>query len=426
MNDLVDRAVAVAASLELSRVPDEVQALAGLAVADSVAIGWAGAATPEMRALLRSVRADGVARETGRARIWGEKPLFADAASAAFLNGVAGTFPALDAVSAGAGHPAMHIVPAALAAAQSSAASGTKLLRAVVTGYEVAARLHGALRATWPAHENGHVGAVGAAVSAALVQDTDPLECARIAATMPLLSIWDVVFDGATARGAWFGHAARAGIEAARMARAGFKGSARALATAYGSIAGRLGNTAAAIAPLEYANLAVSRTLFKRHAACYLLHPALDALAAMNLPEPARVHRIVVEAPRSHVELERAPLVDNTLAGQFSLPYAVATAVIARASDFEAFAWRPESARLARRVEVVPAKDLEPWGARVTIETDSGRVIGESRGRPRPLAPEGVRERFRRQIGEPAELWWSRLTDLPALADCARLFESLD
>lgn len=209
------------------------------------------------------------------------------------------------------------------------------------------------------------------------------------------------------------------------MARAGFKGSGRSLVTALGSIAGQVVKPEAVAAPLDYGNLALSRTLFKRHAACYRTHGALDALAAMDLPEPECVRRIVVEVPQHHAELAQLPLAANTLAGQFSLPYSVATAAMLRATDFDAFGWRPAVARFARLVQVVPAKDLEPWGARVAIECSDGtRLEGESRGRPRALAQERVRERFLVQVGEPAERWWPRLTDLGAVTDCARLFDT--
>ncbi|MFM8992105.1 MAG: MmgE/PrpD family protein, partial [Alphaproteobacteria bacterium] len=62
--------------------------------------------------------------------------------SAAFLNGVAGTALELDEGNRFArGHPCIHVLPAAIVAAERAGASGRDFLLALCLGYELGARI---------------------------------------------------------------------------------------------------------------------------------------------------------------------------------------------------------------------------------------------------------------------------------------------
>ncbi|MGH9043409.1 MAG: MmgE/PrpD family protein, partial [Acidimicrobiales bacterium] len=326
--DLIDRVVAISSELELERVPADVEELAGIVVADSVAIASVGAREPEMVSLVQLLAQQDLVG-TGGATILGHTQARTNAPTAAFLNGTSGTFSALDSVAAGTGHPAMHVVPAAVAAAEVGHASGQSLLEGVIIGYEVAARLHQVFLIRPPAHPNGHLGAIGAAAAVARILNRDPVSCARIAGTVPLLTIRRACYEGATARNVWFGLAAQSAVMAAFLDEAGFLGSSSAAGTAFGDIVGKWGDPQTALASLDYQKLAVTRNLFKRHAACYGVHLALDAVAEMDLPSPRALRKITVEVPDlDNTKVNNGlPLHANMLAAQFSLPYAVATAV---------------------------------------------------------------------------------------------------
>lgn len=444
----VDRAVEAAAGLELDRVPESVVVHAGHVVADTVAVARAGARLGEMTHLVDLGVDEGLvagddsidSSAAGHAPLWPSTVLTSpirrsSAAYAAFINATAGTFLELDEGMRPTGHPAMHVVPAALSVAERVHASGADLLRAVLAGYEVTSRLFRAFRLRYPVHPHGHFGAVGAAVAAALLDGVDPLVAARIASTTPLLPVWDACFDGATARNTYIGLAAQCGVRACSLARAGFTGSERALGVAYGEIAGELVDPDVLAMALDYGDLGITRNYFKVHSACALTHAAIDAVGEMDLPEAAHIRRVRVETVSNNMKLDRQPR-PNDLSGRFSLPYAVATAILLRRSDPEAFRFRPEVAQLAQKVEVSVAPDLEAqWPesspARVIVEWSAGtamktamKTVRNPRGHyTDPITGDELRDKFFRLVDAPAEadLWWPRLTGLPDVADCATL-----
>lgn len=434
----LDRAVEAAAGLTLDRVPEEVVGHAGRTIADTVAVMHAGAREPEVRRLAAVLQEQGVLRPpagsaaTAAASVLLEDRLVAAAADAAFVNATAGTFLELDEGVRPTGHPAMHVVPAALAVAESTHASGADLLRAILAGYEVASRLFVAIRLTYPVHPHGHFGAVGAAVAAALLSDGDPVPAARVAATTPLLPVWEACFDGATARNTYTGHGARSGVMAAWLHRAGFTGSTNALASAYGQIAGTIVDADHLSRNLDHASLAITRNYFKRHSACALSHGAIDAVAHLALPEGAQIESVQVETVSNNMKLARQPA-PNDLSGRFSLPYAVATALLRGRTRPEDFHFSQDVAKLAELVSVSVASDLEAqWPdaapARVTVRSSEGTYTAAVRN-PRghwsdPLTPGEVEQKFTDLVRDPsrAPTWWKRFTDLPSVQDCAVLF----
>lgn len=430
---LIDTAVETAAALDLRRVPEPVVVHAGHVVADTIAVARGGARQPEIARLVELGVEEGVvATEEGGApsTVLTSPVRRCSAAYAAFLNGTAGTFLELDEGMRPTGHPAMHVLPAALAVAERCHASGADLLRAVLAGYETTSRLFRAFRLRYPVHPHGHFGAVGAAVAAALLDGTDVVAAARIAGTTPLLPVWDACFEGATARNTYTGLAAQSGVRACTLARAGFTGSERALEVTYGEIAGELVDPDALTHPLDYDDLGITRNYFKVHSACALSHAAIDAVTTMDVPAATDIRRVRVETVRNNMKLDRQPR-HNDLSGRFSLPYAVATAILLRRTDPEAFRFRPEVAELARKVEISVAADLEAqWPdaspARVVVESVNGTEIGTV-GNPRghhlaPITEGELRDKFFRLVDDgEAERWWSRLCGLRDVADCATL-----
>jgi 2-methylcitrate dehydratase PrpD len=349
---------------------------------------------------------------------------------AAFLNATAGSFLELDEGMRPTGHPGMQVVPAALAVAETVHASGTQLVNAVIAGYEVTSRLFRAFRLTYPVHPHGHFGAVGAAVAVALLSGADPVEAASIAATTPLLSTWGPCFEGATARNTWMGLAAQSGVNASRLARAGFTGSQEGLAAAFGEIAGSLHNHEVLGAALDYGQLGIRGNYFKLHSACALTHAALDAVLAMTLPPTDEIRRIRVETVQNNMKVARQAR-PNDLSTRFSLPYAVAAAVVHRRTDPSAFDFDERVAELARRVEISVAPDLEArWPAaspaRVIVETADSETHNEVDNpvgyHTAPLSSADLYGKFSKNVGAGADVLWQRLTALYGEPDCANVF----
>ena len=223
LTGLVEQAVAAAAALRAADLPHDVLDHVGLVVADTVGVIAAGARSPEISALVGDpILGLG---DAGAARTLASGAPRGDPATVAWVNGTAGTFLELDEGFRPTGHPAVHVVPAALATAEAVHATGADLAAAVAAGYEVAARMFESFRLPTPMHPHGHFGALGAATAVAMLQGLDPIEVVRVAATQPLLTGWSACYEGATARNTWSGHANRAGVQAAVLHRAGFTGS---------------------------------------------------------------------------------------------------------------------------------------------------------------------------------------------------------
>ena len=444
---LIDRIVAVSAGVELGRVPNEVIEQAGHVIADTIGVSYGGAREPEMVRLIALAREQGLIGEKNdiangtsssaagnlrAATVHSAPNYYAASDYAAFLNASAGSFLEMDEGVRPTGHPAMHVVTAAVATAERVGASGSDLLRAVIAGYETTSRLFRGFRLRYPVHPHGHIGGVGAAVAVALLEGVDPVVAARIAATSPLLTIWDACYDGATARNTWMGQAAQSAVRAAMMAKAGFIGSSQAFEIAFGQIAGELVDEEALVEPLDYSGLGITRNYFKLHSACALNHAALDAIFKLDIPEPARIERILVETVSNNMKLNRQPQ-PNSLSGRFSLPYAMATAAMVGRSDPDAFTFKPEVAELAQRVEIRTADDLESYWpnaspARVTIWADGESMMSQVSNPhghfSEPVTGAELKAKFLELVSESergVELW-TRLTALTGVENCANLF----
>jgi 2-methylcitrate dehydratase PrpD len=439
----LDHAVGIASGLDLQRVPAETVRQVGHVIADTVAVSRGGAREDEIVQLVALAEADGSVGAAGEAARFSGTALRASTVlsspllrsspgTAAFLNATAGSFLEMDEGMRPTGHPGMHIVPAALAVAEQVGAPGSALLRAVLVGYETTSRLFRAFRLQYPVHPHGHFGAVGSAVAVATLTGANPIEAARIAATTPILSIWDACYEGATARNTWMGLAAQSAVRATALAAAGFAGSSTALEIGFGRIAGELVDANVLEAPLSYDNLGIDNNYFKLHSACALSHAALDAIAKLDLPRPEDILQLTVETVSNNMKLNRLPQ-PNSLSTRFSLPYAVATAATLRRSDPDAFAFRPEVAELATRVTVSVADDLErQWPgaspARVTVYWDGGSATAEVANphgfHADPISADELRAKFDQLVDEPriAGDWWEKLTHLHDVENCSSLF----
>lgn len=422
-----------AVELRLEVVPEGAREYARRVLADTVGVMMAGGRSRE---LLSFMEGDGLLFGPlggGVAQILTPGWPVADPAAAAFVNGTAGTFLELDEGYRPTGHPSVHVLPAALAAAQALHRSGAQLLAAYLSGYEVVARLFEAYRLRYPVHPHGHFGAVGAAVAVARLRGEDPAEPATIAATLPILSVWHPCYEGATARNAYSGMAAMIGLLANRMAMAGFRGSRQAQPVGFGELAGELVDPGALEDPIDPGRPRILRNYLKLHSACALSHSALDAVLQLR-PVAGEVTGVEVETVANNLKLDRQPAA-NPLSTRFSLPYAVAAAIVHGHTRPEAFEFDAGVARLASRVRIRQAPDLEAaWPAaapaRVTVHCGaSSRTVTVANpvghhANPAPTAELRHKFRFLAGINDPDRLY-DRLLALESITDCALLFEGL-
>lgn len=316
-------------ALDDSPLPPAVARRTSFVLTDLLGVTVAGMRTPELGRLLAAwPRPQGAAPLVGT----GET---SDPETSAFLGAVAACVLELDEGNKhAAGHPAAHVVFAAVAAAQLSpaAVSGQRLLSAVVVGYEVAARFGRAvdLRAGW--HPHGHWGATGAAAAAALVLGAGAGQVAAAidsAAGLMQVTPWGTVLAGDFTRNLWIAGAGAAGLHAARLAMAGLVDNVGSVRHSLGDLAGDL-DPDVLVAGLDSDDLLITRGYLKQYAACSYTHSAIDLVASLRAVRPWQVDEIAGVHVRTH-SLARPLLARhprNRLAAMFSLPFVVANAVV--------------------------------------------------------------------------------------------------
>ncbi|MEX0502535.1 MmgE/PrpD family protein [Alphaproteobacteria bacterium LSUCC0719] len=366
---------------EMENIPEEAVARAKLTVVDCVGAIVGGMAEPEMQALVNVRQPDGRAAILGTGRT-------TDPQTAAFLNGMAGTVLEMDEGSQFArGHPGMHVFPALLAAAQTTEVSGTEFLRALIIGYDVAARAGIGTKLRMSMHPHGTWGTLGAAAAiAALYRLTEEqiTELLNISSSLTLATSRKTMLEGGTVRNAYTGVSNQMAHLAHLLWQAGMSGESDGISSVFGAVVGTEFDHDAACEKLSE-RFEITRNYFKLHACCRYNHAALDALVGLmaqhrQLTDHAAIDRIEVDSYSLAAELDdQSPR--NMLAAKFSVPFAVATTVVTGSTGVESFSGNaltdPHTLALAKRVTVredhsMTAKlpDLRP--ALVTIFLKDG------------------------------------------------------
>lgn len=432
------------ARLERRHLPPSVPARARLVIADLVGTIVAGMHEPEMRRLATSLCAAGC---RGGSTVIGHG--LAPADTAALLHGSAGTFLELDEGNRfSRGHPGIHVLPAALAMAQQNRMSGASLVDAFIAGYEVAARIGTACRIRSSMHPHGTWGTVGAAVAVVKLRggDASDIEGAiGLASTLGLATSVNTMRDGGTVRNAFAGLSGRTALLVDAMLGAGFTGERDGLTSVFDGIAADGFSWERMLDELGH-RWEIERNYFKVHACCRFNHATLDALADCleHTPEPiapAWIETIDVHTYGLAASLSNAEPV-NALSAKYSLPFAVATALVHGDSGVAAFSQQavdnPAVRRLALKVRVHEDPEMtrqlpQLRAARVELRLASGeRYLGSvrtNRGDSEdPLGEHELEEKFMALTAGTwpeahSRLLWRRLLSLDSIPDVSTLFE---
>ena len=390
-----------------------------LVLLDCIGAIAAGMQEPEMRSLVRRMgqreaSADGLAPVIGAGRRM--SPLLAG-----FLNGAAGTMLELDEGNQYArGHPAIHVVPAALAAGERLAASGQDLLLAIALGYEIGSRIGIASKLRVTMHPHGTWGTVGAALAVAKLKAASAgqiIETVNIASSFGLSTSRRTMLEGGTVRNTYAGFSNQLGLMAWELQASGFVGESDGIGTVYGTVIADDFRPEEMVLELGE-RWEIARNYFKRHAACRYTHGALDALSeivrrAGGSLDPAAIREIEVDTYVWAAQLDSTEP-KNMLAAKFSLPFALATFIVNGAASVPAFREEAQAntvARdLARRVKVredasltAMLPGLRPARVRVHLtdgRTLSGEVLTNRGDTEDPYSPDEVRDKFR-ELAEP-------------------------
>ena len=407
--DYLDRLARFVEAVSLDRLPDDAIAAARLVLLDTIGAMVAGSAQPENRRLAVAMR-ERRSREGATLVGHGGR---VDPLLATFANATAGVALEVDEGSRlGGGHPAIHVVPAALAVAEDTGADGRRLLEAIVAGYEVCSRLGSATTPRPNVHSHGTWGTIGTAVAVAKLADLDAAgvrSVINLSASMSPANTWTTALEGVTIRNAYPGRSGLEGILAVDLHRAGFTGLPDAPSDVYGTILADRFEPERALDGLG-GPLRIQQNYFKLYACCRYNHFALDALLALSHAGEVRadeVERVVVTTiPFGPRMAGAAPT--SMLGAKFSIPYAVAAALVLGRADVAAFEEParddPRIRALAGRVEVRVDPEMSPRRAdhptaRVEVALRNGRSLSGVTSVVRgdfedPVPPEEVVEKF--------------------------------
>ncbi|HEX4814567.1 MAG TPA: MmgE/PrpD family protein [Nonomuraea sp.] len=353
-------------------------------------------------------------------------------------------------------HPSAVVVPAALAVAEETGASGPALLDAATVGAEVTCRL--GLAGYDPAandsiffdrgqHATAICGAVGAAVAAGMLRGLGEEELTSaigIACSMGA-GVIEANRTGGTVKRVHCGWAAHAGVVAAELARHGLTGPPTVLEGRFGFLRAFCGDRAdpGRLTSGLGESWEAPRTFFKPYPCNHFTHAGVDAalrlradgvtadsVVSLTLGVPAPVMRTIGEPPAEKARPR------SGYHGAFSGPFTVAAALLGGGGlgvfheDFTDEAARDaDRLALAAKVRVVAEPRLDAifphqFPAVLTAELTDGtvrtaRVLANRGGPDNPLSLAELTTKFllnatrhvtREQAGRIVELAWGLRT----------------
>lgn len=398
--------------------PDAVEAARG-AIMDCFACMLAGSREELADILSRYVAAESaapVASVVGRG-------FRTSAANAALVNGaMAHALDYDDITQITKTHPTAVLLPAALAVAEESGASGRDMLLGYITGFEVACAvgesLSGAYYDDLGWHPTGPLGAVGSAAAASRIMGLDP-EQATMAISLAASQASGLRQNfGTMTKPFHAGDAARAGVVAAKLVRDGFTSSEDALEGRFGFIRAFSGGqdfdsdrVAENLGNKLY--MVESGIEIKKYPCCGSAHLALDAtfdLLSQSAIDPAAVESIDVlvdfDPPRSLIHARPV----SSLEGKFSMQYCLAAALLDRRVGLLSFTddqvMRPEAQALIPRIDMrrIPGNEGKPsWDEgyhQVEVQLKDGSVLRQQARRAdtgalRGVTMDDIRDKFR-------------------------------
>jgi 2-methylcitrate dehydratase PrpD len=370
-------------------VPDEAWRWARIGIIDTIGVTLAGAAEPCAR-IARTVAAP----SNGAALVLGTRERMKPS-DEALVNGTAAHALDFDDCSNTlGGHPSAPILPALLALAEDTHASGRQLVTAYVAGFEAQARIAHAVNfhhydKGW--HPTATLGVFGACAASAHLLALDPAHTATALSIAASFASGIKANFGTMTKPLHVGHASRNGLIAALLAREGFSAGDAAFEHRQGffNVYNGVGNydPEAALShwaePLDIVEPGIA---IKQYPCCGSTHPAIDAMLMLVGDyglKPDDVDSVVSWTHPRRLQHTNRPQPASALDAKFSVQYCVARALAhgrVVLSDFEGDAFRDPAIRaLMERVvaEPDPLADQQPdhFGAEVVVQLRDGRRL---------------------------------------------------
>ena len=234
MTGITEQLADFAAGLNQAKLPEEVSARAALLIFDLTGIMVRARHDAESTpSLIRAVERLGM--HHGECRVLGDNRGYSPTAAALINGTLAHSLDFDDTHAAASLHSSAPILPAALAAAEMTKASGRDLIAACVAGYEIQVRLSYALNPSdhydRGFHPTATCGVFGAAAAAGTISALG-IALSQAAGSMQFLA------DGAWTKRSHVGQAAANGLICATLAAEGFRGPKEAFEGNWGFLQG--------------------------------------------------------------------------------------------------------------------------------------------------------------------------------------------
>jgi 2-methylcitrate dehydratase PrpD len=371
-------------------ISPEIRDLAKLHLLDGFATMIGGVGEGASRQILRYVSSLGAKKESS---VIGTR-IKVSAQQAALVNGVQGHVLDFDDAQLATlpsrpfgqqTHPTSPVLAAALAVAEKMRSSPSALLTSYVIGVEVACRLADAVDPSHYLqgfHPTGTLGTFGATAAAAHLLRLDARKVGSALGIAGTLASGLRANRGTMAKALNAGRAAENGVMAATLAARGFTGTANVFEDPMGFFSAACGNR------VDQRLLCFGRPYFfrrpgiavKLYPCAGVLHPALDVVLDLVRRHDIRFE----EVGHIRVTLDASaalPLVYNRpkdgLQARFSLPFAIAVAVVDRHAGLRQFASRrvcdPRVLRLMRQVELSRSASQSSKDTRIEIMLRDGQ-----------------------------------------------------
>ena len=343
--------------------------------------------------------------------------------AAALINGAASHSVEFDDIYRDAGyHPGSPVISAALAAAQSTGATGEQFLRGVIVGYEVSTRIGEAVMPShyrfW--HTTGTVGCYGAAAAVATILGCNKTQFMHALATVGTFAagLKQAFLSQAMSKPLHGGHAADAGALAALAASKGVTG-------ALDILEGESGFGAAMSVNPDWSKATkglgidyhIVHVTFKNHGCCGHTFPSIDAVLALKAKHGLThtdVKTIRLASYKAGLDIIDNATPEGEYQAKFSIQYTVAHAMVHGSVRLNAFLPErlndPDVRALMKKIEVVADPELSKGyptqrAAQVEIETTDGRELSHfqptRKGDPEmPLTDEELNDKFL-ELAEP-------------------------
>lgn len=258
------------------------------------------------------------------------------------------------------------------------------LLKAFVTGFEVAARVGdgtGVRLNNQGWHATATLGPLGVAAALAVVLGFDEKQSAHALGLAATQAGGLTASFGTMAKPFHAGKAAMNGILAAELAAMGFEGPSGVLDAASPLVGTLLQDRVSSLdlAPLD-GGWEIKRNSFKPYAACQLTHAAVDAARAAGKSvtgqqiESIRAYVNPLTLRIANVRNARTPT-----EGKFSLAFCIALGLRDHALTTQDFTAErlgdPALIEIASRVEAIPSENISRTSARLEIRLADGRTF---------------------------------------------------